>query len=172
MEAIQTIDRLIYNLNMGPGYEGFIELVKAIKLKSEELDRICGFKPEAYQRIRIYDTPSLEALISCWERGQKGPIHNYDFHQAWLKVLKGSLRLTYFQWGNGEMNQITSQTLKKGEIAMINDGLGFHQFECEGDENTIAIHLYSDKVESWQVFNTEKNEIENSKVHCDRNLDL
>jgi predicted metal-dependent enzyme (double-stranded beta helix superfamily) len=158
---------------MGPGYEGNIELIKAIQLNDEELERFKKPQSKDYQRVRVYDTPGLEAIVSYWKPGDVGPIHNYNFQQGWLKIMKGSLSLDIISVHENEKAEITTQSkLVKGEIAMLNDGMGFHRFANYGQEECIVMHIYADKILKWKVFDEETQQISEVDVKCNENLDV
>lgn len=170
MEPIKTFDRLIFNLNMGPGYEGYVELVKAIDLKLEELEAISLWDDAQYQRIQFYDTPELEGIMTCWRVNQYGPIHNNKSNVSWVKVAKGELTIRYFREGENGYEPFTTMTLKAGELAMLSDGIGFHQFMNNGSEDAIAIHLNADRINNWDVYNEETGLIDEVAVKWDRKL--
>ena len=155
MEAIKTYKELVYNLNRGPGYDGYTEMVKAIDLNPEEIRQICHWNPVKYNRNCIYDTDELEALITCWPPRHSGPIHNYNLQQGWIKVLKGMLTIEFFTIKEGKADGFGHRELKEGEIAWLNDSTGFHQFRNESINNAIAIHFYIDKIKSWEQFNAQ-----------------
>ncbi len=172
MEDITTLERLKYNLNMGPGYEGFSGLIESINLTDAELEKICKWQEDRYTRIRVYDTESLEAVITCWPAGSQGPIHNYELQQGWIKVLKGELYLEYYRLFSTDIEAYGKKEIKEGEYAYLNDGLGYHRFANRGDKPAIALHLYSDKITEWHKYNELTGLVELVPVTCDLELDL
>ena len=171
MEAITSIDRLLYNLNMGPGYEGYSSLIEAVNLSDEETEKVCLWKEEGYSRVRLYDTTSVEALISCWRPGSKTPIHDYKLQQGWIKVLKGTLELEFFNLSNGRAELYGNRVIRKGQYVYLNDGMGFHRFINNSKSDAIALHLYCDKITKWHVLNEDSGKVEEVEVGCDLNLD-
>ncbi|MDZ7847975.1 MAG: cysteine dioxygenase family protein [Owenweeksia sp.] len=166
------MDSLVYNLSLGPGYSGFTKMVEAIDLPAEELAKVCQWHKDRYQRIRIYDTEGLEALVTCWEPGQKGLIHNYKFQQGWLKILKGELKLEYFMKPTQNPKPYNTTSIKKGEVSYLNDNLGYHRFANHGKERCVALHFYSDKIKRWQVFDEDSGKIEEIETTCDRSVEI
>lgn len=171
MEAITTLKQLEYNLNIGPGYDGYGQMVAAINFPEEEVERICFWLNNAYSRVRIYDTPSTEALITCWQAGAKSPIHNYQLQQGWIKVLKGSLELEYFDVSKGSAQLYGNQIIEEGQYVYLNDGMGFHRFINNSNTQTVALHLYCDKIEHWEEFDEATGSVSEVEVSCDVNLD-
>lgn len=172
MEAITTLEQLVYNLNIGPGYEGYHGLVKAINLNPEEVERICQWEERDYTRIRFYNTDGLEGLITCWPAGVQGPIHNYELQQGWVKVLKGELTLEYYRLFSTDVEGYGKKKIKEGEHAYLNDGLGYHRFANHEADFAMALHLYSDKITHWHEYNTETGLVELVEVKVDQELEF
>ena len=171
METITTLKQLKYNLNMGPGYDGYGQMVSAIDFSEEEFQNICSWLNDTYSRIRVYDTPSTEVLITCWNPGSKTPIHNYQLQEGWVKVLQGSLELEYFDISKGRPQMYGNKVIHEGEYAYLNDGMGYHRFINNSNSKTVAMHIYCDKIEHWEVFDENTGQINEVEVDCDINLD-
>lgn len=172
MEDITTLERLKGVLNLGPGNEGYAGLVDAIKLSEAELEKICSWQEDRYTRIRVYDTESLEAIITCWPAGIQGPIHNYELNHGWVKVLKGELYLEYYRLFSTEVQAYGKKVLKEGVYAYLKDGLGYHRFANREDHPAIALHLYSDKITRWHKYNELTGLVELVPVTCDFEWDV
>ncbi len=171
MESITSLEQLHHNLTMGPGYEGYTELVKAIDLPRAEYQHLLKWSKAHYQRIRFYDTDCLEALITCWEPGQIGKIHNFEGANGWVKVLEGSLELEHFNLDNSAEKPSLTKTFKTGEIGFLNDGLGFHRFNNPTQERGVALFFYADKIDHWQVYDPNQKKAEKVEAKVDFNLD-
>lgn len=169
--SITTLNQLVRNLNMGPGYNGYTKLVESIALPPQEYEPLLQFKQDKYQRIRFYDTESMEGLITCWEPGQKSSIHNYESSVGWLKVLEGTIELQHFFPEKNAVEPNFRKTFGKDEVGFLNDNLGFHRFVNQGKKRAVVLVLYSDKLERWKVWNEDTGEFVVKKVECDLNLD-
>ena len=168
---ITSLKQLIRNLNLGPGYNGYTSMVESINLPHEEYAHLLRFSHEKYQRIRFYDTDSIEGLITCWEPGQKSTIHNYESSVGWLKVLEGEIELQHFFPEKNSSEPNFKKIFAKGDVGFLNDNLGFHRFVNNSDKQAVVLVFYADKLESWKVWNEEKGEFEQKAVVCDYNLD-
>lgn len=160
MEAIKTYKELRYNLNHGPGYNGYLEMVKAIDLPEEEWQPLCHLNPIKYTRNCIYNTDELEVLVSCWPGRHSGPIHNYNLQQGWIKVLQGTLTLEFFDVKDGEAQGYGKKDIKAGDYVWLNDTSGFHQFRNEHINRAVAVHIYIDKIKEWQQFHRLTGEVD------------
>ena len=172
METIKTIEQLAHNLNLGPGYGGYDELIKAVDLSSEELQKVQRFSDEQYQRLRLYDTDVIEAVLTCWNPTQVGKIHNFHHSLGWFKVLQGSLALERFSFDEeGLPVSKLSREIKEGEWGFLNDDLGFHRFENKGPQKAITLFLYADKIKDWDVYNPTTQRVERIPASVHHNFD-
>lgn len=162
ISEINTIDQLNRNLNMGPGYGGYLDILKAIKLPKEEWEPLCKWNSENYSRHCLNSCDSFELILMCWKKGQASPIHNYNFQEGWIKVLEGELEIDLFRLNKEGSKAELDETLriKAKEYAYLNDTMGFHRVRASGEGKTVSLHLHASKVEKWEVFNEEVGELE------------
>jgi len=169
--AITTFEQFQYNLNMGPGYDSYSELLKATDFNEDELQKICHFREDRHSRICLYDSPGLEAIATCWKPGQETSIHNYDFNHGWVKILSGKLTLEYFQLKDGKPVKTNQITLNTGNTFYLNDNLGYHRFVNNSDGNSLALFIYSDKVTHWTAYDADEEKFTEVDTYYDHHLD-
>lgn len=171
---IKTLKQLAHNLNMGPGYDGYKAMVESISLDPKELEEFCKEDSTEHQRISIYDTPSVEAVVSYWMPGQSTPIHDYNFQQAWTKILKGQLVLEFFDVEKGTKGEHVLETrlLNEGDIIYMNDSFGYHRFANLSTSDVLAIHLFADKIDEWHVYDPNSGEIKTRPTSYSRVLSV
>jgi hypothetical protein len=172
MEAIKTLSEFKHNLTMGPGYGGYTELIKAVDFSKEELTTLCNYNSDEYQRIRLYDTELVEAILTCWEPQQEGKIHNFENSSGWVKVLSGSISLEHFRIEQDGPVPYLSQDYQVGEVFFLNDNLGYHRFSNKCNERAVVLVIYADKIDRWQVYDHHKGEPVLVKAEVHQNLDL
>jgi cysteine dioxygenase len=172
IQRIDNLQQLSRNLNLGPGYDGYKGIMEAIHIKPDELANLWLKHSDEHQRICIYDTPGIEAIVSLWKPGQSTLIHDYNAQQAWTKILSGQLILEFFDVAQGERHAPVTETqlLNEGEFTYMNDRFGFHRFSNLGTSDAIAIHLYADKIEEWKVYNERSGEVDVVPTYYDRNV--
>lgn len=171
MERITSLKQLSYNLNLGPGYDGYTQMFKAIELAPEEYRHLCRWDEAKYQRICFYDTDSLEGLITCWKPGQASPIHNYGASLGWIKVLEGQLDLEHYNPAQTGTKPTFHKRFQAGEIGFLNDELGYHRFVNKGSEPAVALFFYSDKITRWKEYDPDSDQYRERQVSSDVNLD-
>lgn len=167
MEAIKTVERLKYNLNLGPGYGGYSELLKSVQFDEEALEPYLHFNQEQYQRLRIYDTDIVEAVLTCWEPGQVGMIHDFHNSLGWFKVLRGAIGIEHFNLDNDEPILRFDYEYPSDSQGFLNDDLGFHRFKNLCTKRAVVLHFYADKIKHWEVYNERLHQVEDlsAKVH-------
>lgn len=173
METIKTLNQLAHNLNLGPGYGGYSELIKAVDLSEQELQKVLRFSEKDYQRLRLYDSNLVEAILTCWNPAQEGKIHNFHHSLGWFKVLQGSLVLERFSFNDDGQPQLQlSREIEQGEQGFLNDDLGFHRFINASPQKAVALFLYADKIEDWDVYNPSTGKVERRLASVHYNFDL
>ena len=159
---IETMDQLTKNLNLGPGHGGYLDLLKSIKLPESEWKRFVKWKDNRYTRNCISACDAYELLLMCWKSGHQSPIHNYDFQESWIKVLKGQLIIEIYHVDreSGDCKLDEEVVINEKEYTYLNDNMGFHRVKNGSDEDTISLHLNVEKVSQWEVFHECKKEFE------------
>lgn len=172
MEAIVNLDQLHHNLNLGPGFGGYSKLVKAVDFTPEVLRDIGSFSQDHYQRIRLYDSNLVEAILTCWEPGQIGKIHNFHHSMGWFKVIAGSIFLEHFKFKKGAPVVSYQSSYPETIQGFLNDDLGFHRFSNPHPKRAMVLFIYADKIKEWDVYNPKNGNVERRKAEVDFNLDL
>jgi len=171
METIKDLAQLRYNLSLGPGYGGYSELLKAIDFPAVELSKYTQFSNQHYQRVRLYDSDLIEAVISCWEPSQEGDIHNFHNSVCWFKVLQGEVILENFDLSVDTLEPKYSQTFNAGEMGFLDDELGFHRFRSKGTSGAVILHFYSEKLKHRVVYDPVNAEVNLLAAAVDNSFD-
>lgn len=166
---IRTIAQLKKNLNMGPGYGGYLDLLKSIYIPFDEWKKHCSWKEAHYTRNCISSCDSYELLLMCWKKDQQSPIHTYDSQESWINVLEGSLTIEFFYIDREDLSYRLNETivLNKGDYILINDQMGFHQVKNTTNHNAVSLHLNLGKVKQWEVFDEIQQSINIIYPRCD-----
>ncbi|MAC93909.1 MAG: hypothetical protein CMC96_00260 [Flavobacteriales bacterium] len=165
---ITTIEQLNKNLNLGPGYDGYIELVNSIKLPKEVWEKHCKWSDEEYTRNCLTAYEGHEVILMCWKKGQIAPIHTYALQEGWIKVLEGELVIETFIVDRENKTAELNDTIyiKAGESTYLNDGMGFHRAYSAVDK-TVSLHLHIEKIQEWEEFDPERKTFKKVKPRYD-----
>jgi len=145
---------------MGPGYGGYIDILKAISIPKSEWSEYCTWKDEKYSRNCLSNCDSFELLLMCWKSGQSTKIHSYSHQEGWIKVLEGELTIDTYQIDKESLKCERSERIliHAGEYTYLNDSMGFHKISASEKENTVSLHLHSERLTEWEVFHDCKKE--------------
>ncbi len=159
--TIKTIEDLKHNINLGPGYGGYTEILKAVQIPFDQWSSLCNFSEERYTRNCLSCCDEYELLLMCWNKDQHSPIHSYQSQESWFKVIKGELTIESFRVDSeGQSAAITNSiVIKEGEYTYLNDNMGFHRITNTGGGETVSLHLNVDRIKEWKVFNPEAKSI-------------
>lgn len=159
--TIKTIAELKKNINLGPGYGGYTEILKAVEIPFSEWETSCNFSKKNYTRNCLSCCEEYELLLMCWNKDQGSPIHSYQSQESWLKVLRGELTIDTYQVNKSDKTAVKTNSLviKEGEFIYLNDNMGFHSIRNSGTEATASLHLHVDRITEWEVFNESTQSI-------------
>src|SRR5687768_4707050 len=73
-------------------------LMARCEVTCEDVADCIRFSPRTYQRIPIRGSDWYQAWVMCWRNGQRSPIHDHQGSSCVVRVLKGSLTETLFDF--------------------------------------------------------------------------
>ena len=71
----------------------------------DEVRPFLRFSPDHYVRNLMYAGPSYQALVLCWQSGQRSPIHDHRGSSCAVKIISGIATETSFS-ACGEWNDL------------------------------------------------------------------
>lgn len=128
-----------------------VRLVRDLELTDELITSHQAWSPDAYQRIPLLRSRSLEALVLCWEDGQETVIHDHGPSCAVAKVYSGTTYIENFRRadkgekeGFAKLDVIERLELKPGDITASDVG-GIHSMgnHMGGRKRMITVNFYS-----------------------------
>lgn len=82
-----------------------------------------------------------------WSPGKGSPIHDHGNAHCLMKILRGNLTETRFQFPQpdqvGPMKVISKKTYKENGVAYMADELGLHRVTNEGSDFAVSLHCRS-----------------------------
>ena len=142
INQITNIDQLKIALKNHKEY-GFLNIMKAIEIPYDELERHFTWKEQRYTRNSIIKNEDYELLIICWERGQDSPIHDYDKREAWVHIIRGELKEEkYKKDDNDNIQRVSTVTLGVQDFSYVSNFIGLHRYINTYDGRTVSMHLY------------------------------
>lgn len=86
-------------------------------------------------------------LVLVWTPGKGSPIHDHGNAHCLMKILRGNLTETRFNFPEpgktGPMEVISKRTYKENGVAYMADELGLHRVTNEGSDFAVSLHCMS-----------------------------
>ncbi|KAK8052059.1 cysteine dioxygenase type I [Apiospora rasikravindrae] len=86
-------------------------------------------------------------LILVWTPGKGSPIHDHGNAHCVMKILRGTLTETRYDFPDGDKNKPmevkSTSHHKENAVAYMADELGVHRISNEGSDFAVSLHLYT-----------------------------
>ncbi|TKR66636.1 hypothetical protein L596_022902 [Steinernema carpocapsae] len=132
------------------------------KSDPEDWRKYARFDPYKYTRNLVDEgNGKYNLLVVCWGPGMITQIHDHTNSHCFVKVLKGEIAETLFEWpaDDKEAPLLPRRQKKYGldEVTYISDKIGLHRMQNPNMvSECVTLHLYSPPYDQCQVFD-EKN---------------
>ena len=142
------LDRLFAYLDGLQGGAPLPELqakIEELDIEIEDVGPQVRFTERGYARNLLRAGPWYHAWVLCWKNGQRSPIHNHAGSSCAVKVLRGTLTETLFEFApNGHVKATFSRDLLEGSIIGSED-TDMHQVSNlqSGEADLVTLHIYS-----------------------------
>lgn len=105
-------------------------------------------KSRAYTRNGVDDINSkANLLILVWNPGRGSLIHDHANAHCIVKVLKGSIRETQYEWPSHPDEELHVKSVKDygvDQVSYMSDSLGLHRMEnTHSTDVAVSLHLYT-----------------------------
>jgi cysteine dioxygenase len=103
------------------------------------------YSARTYRRNLVKAGRHFNLLVLCWKNGQRSPIHDHQGSSCAVRVLKGTMTETLFEFApNGLVVPISSHDVPVGGIVGSVDS-DMHQVSNlqAGEADLITLHVYS-----------------------------
>src|SRR5262249_5586595 len=122
-----------------------LDLLACLEVDAADLDEHVRFSAQGYTRNLVRAGPWYHLLGLCWKNGQRSPIHDPAGSSCAVRVLRGVLTETAFEFApHGRVKAVGSHDLTAGEVCGSED-LDLHQVSNlqDGDADLVTLHVYS-----------------------------
>ena len=137
--------------------------LRSLSLSVDEIPHLTSFHPDRYMRNRIGLSQHFEALLLCFEAGQRTPIHDHAGSACGVKVLEGVATETIFdRTPDGWLFATESNALRAGGVVGSND-MDTHQLSNlqTAGKRLVTLHIYSPPLGTVGNYSLVDNQ-----VHC------
>ena len=168
-KEITTVPELVDALNKKTPHEGVLDVLKMVNIPNSEYERYYKWNCDHYTRIGLAKTEKFELLITCWEKGQVSPVHNYDSKEAFIHIIHGQLREEKFMRStvDNHLEKVSSITLGKRDYSYLGGAIGTHRYINAYENRTVAIHLFIPPFGKWTEYDLNTGEEKDHIVEYD-----
>jgi cysteine dioxygenase len=143
-----TLTTLVEYLENLSGRAPLAELtarLKAIAVEPEELTAFIRFADRTYRRNLVRSGLWYNLWVLCWKNGQRSPIHDHRGSSCAVRVLRGTVTETLFDFApNSQIKATLSRDLLPGSVLGSAD-TDVHQVSNlqAGKADLVTLHVYS-----------------------------
>ena len=146
--AVSTLDGFIEYLDGLSGRARLEELVAELarlEISFEDVREHAHFSSQSYMRNLVRAGRWYHVLVLCWKNGQRSPIHDHAGSVCALRVLRGTLTETLFEFTpNGHVKATFSRDFLPGSVVASQDD-DLHQVSNlqAGSADLVTLHVYA-----------------------------
>ncbi len=130
------------------------EAMQSLEVSQLNLHKYCFWDTNKFTRNLISKTEAYELYVCCWEPDQESAFHDLNGQAGWIKVIKGSLKLSTVKKGNVE-----SQEINEGEVSCIENKAEIYSLKNHSKKRAISIHLVSYPISFYNVLQGRGNDV-------------
>jgi cysteine dioxygenase len=138
--------------------DNVVEVISRNDLAEASILRFCEYLDHKYARHSIFRNELFDMMVICWKPGQVTPVHSHNGQCGWVRVLRGRIQETRFQYRgcNSPDNFIGGKIdCIAGGGAITLDRIGATEFEVGETENAMTLHVYSLPHDSCVAYDLE-----------------
>jgi DMSO/TMAO reductase YedYZ molybdopterin-dependent catalytic subunit len=122
-----------------------MELLQKLPIDCDDVAEFVRFSDRGYQRNLVRAGTWYHLWVMCWKNGQRSPIHDHASSNCAVRVLRGTLTETAFDFApNGLIKALGSRDLAEGSVCARHD-TQMHQISNlqAGGADLVTLHVYS-----------------------------
>lgn len=145
VQALESVFRYLDSLDGPVDIGRLTRLLEDSDIDCDDVRDQVIFSDYGYARNLMRAGKWYHALVLCWKNGQRSPIHDHAGSACGLKVLRGTMTETLFEFApNGDIKATFSRDLVEGHVAGSLD-MDMHQVSNlqADDKELVTLHIYS-----------------------------
>ena len=147
--VLEPLFEYLNGLQARPALAELASQVSRLDIQGEDVADFIRFSERGYQRNLVMAGPWYNLLVLCWKNGQRSPIHDHKGSVCALRVLRGVLTETLFEFTpNGHVKALMSRDFLPGSVVASQDS-DLHQVSNlqDGTADLVTLHVYSPALE-------------------------
>jgi cysteine dioxygenase len=142
---LQAMFDYLDDLSKPPALAELLDRLSRFEIDIEDVLSHVRFSDRNYQRNLLRAGENYHAWVLCWKNGQRSPIHDHAGSSCVVRVLRGTLTETIFEFApNGHVKASFSRDAAEGSILASEDS-DMHQISNlqADDADLVTLHVYA-----------------------------
>jgi cysteine dioxygenase len=143
--SLEPLFRYLDGLCGRPALAELTAAVAALAVDVGDVADFVRFSEQGYARNLVRGGPWYHVVVLCWKNGQRSPIHDHAGSSCCVRVLRGTLTETRFEFTpNGHVKGVGSTDYPPGSVFASED-LDLHQVSNlqAGTTDLVTLHVYA-----------------------------
>jgi cysteine dioxygenase len=152
--SLQPLFRYLDGLGGQAGLAELTAVLGSLRPGRDDLTDFVRFSDLGYTRNLVRAGRYYSVLVLCWKNGQRSPIHDHAGSNCCVRVLRGVLTETRFEFAaDGQVKAVSSRDYPQGCVLASAD-LDLHQVANlqAGDAPLVTLHAYSPPLEHMGTY--------------------
>lgn len=148
---IKTIETLILAINTCTKKHAascYLNIMKNIEIPLNRWERHFKFREDRPARVLLFETNEYQLILSCWEKGQEGSIHDIDSEEVWIHPITGQFIEERYRVskGNNKIEKVSSIVLNSQSYSYMQKSKTIYRYINSYEYRSVCLHLYSKPV--------------------------
>jgi cysteine dioxygenase len=142
---LDSLFRYLDNLEGRAPLDELAGQLESLDIGCDDVADFVRFSERQYARNLVRGGDWYYVLVLCWKNGQRSPIHDHAGSSCGIRVLRGTLTETRFEFApNRHVKAAVSRDYPSGSIITSED-TDMHQVSNlqAGDADLVTLHVYS-----------------------------
>ena len=151
----------------------YLDTMKRIKIDLNEWEMYFTFREDRPARVCLSTTEQYQLFLSCWEKGQKGSIHDIDSEEAWIHPICGQFIEERYRISKTkkELEQVSSVLLTPQSYSYMQKSKTIYRYINAYENRSVCLHLYSLPVKEWREYDKNTGQATEVPHAYDRLID-
>ncbi len=172
---IKTIENLIIALNkcaIDKTESCYLNAIKNIEIPRKTWERHFKFKEDQFGIVCLFENKRYQLLLSCWEKGQKGTIHDIDSQEVWIHPIYGEFIEERYRIStkNKDVEQVSSILLNSQSYSYMQKSKTIYRYINSYENRSVCLHLYSEPVVERREYDKNTGQVTLVEQHFDKEV--
>lgn len=173
---IKTIEKLILALNtcaINTTESCYLNVMKNIQIPQTEWEVYFKFREDRPGIVSLFVSEQCQLVLSCWEKGQQGPIHDIDAQEVWIHPICGQFTEERYRVSTAkkELEQVSSILLNSQSYSYMQKSKTIYRYINSYESRSVCLHLYSKPVVERREYDKNTGRVEVVAQLFDREVD-